>query len=341
MNKNLCMFIGFLLVGILGTFHEFFLSGFDKMPGTPVDARFINYILEHIYSWVFQIPQHYELFSPPFLYPMKNALFYSDTMLSVAPIYFVFRLFNEAFISYALTVISFFVLNYTAFYFILKHFKFKPLYSCLGALLYAFSLLNNIHIIHAQMLTQFFSLFAILCLLKVSKNNKHNTHLFVLFGLLIPCQFYSGFYLGYFTFVGFLFGLIICLFFKKSRRRIYIFFRRYYKQIITSFGLMVLLLTPLAVAYLSVEEARDFAESVQAMFLFSSFRNSNSILWGHSIDELFRYREVYVSSFGYVTLLVGFFGLFLFNKRFFILTFLIFLCLFQYNGISLVYIFMP
>ena len=104
---------------------------------------------------------------------------------------------------------------------------------------------------------------------------------------------------------------------------------------------MVLLLTHLAVAYLSVEEARDFAESVQAMFLFSSFRNSNSILWGHSIDELFRYREVYVSSFGYVTLLVGFFGLFLFNKRFFILTFLIFLCLFQYNGISLVYIFMP
>lgn len=322
-HKEIIYFIIFLFIGLVMFFHQFVSSGFDVMPGSLLDARLINYILEHIYSWVIGVENHRELFSMPFYYPMKNTLFLSDTFLSVAPIYIFYRLFFDPYHSYGFLVMTFVILNYVSFYFLLKKiFKIDIFYIALGAFLFTFSLINYFALLHPQMLTQFFTVFAFLCLLYVDEKNsaRKNYLLFIASAFLFGCQFYSSFYLGFFYYFGAILFSIVCIpvfiFSQNFREKVINFLKKYYKQILVAFCVFLILVIPLGYFYLQIKISRSIAEMYQPINVF----NSGSILWSHLITNL---SELYgpweKNNFGYFTLFFMGLGLFKFDKKFFVL----------------------
>ena len=72
-------------------FHPAIFSGFAQLQTDEGDTRFNHYILEHGYRWVRGDAFHSSLWDPPFFYPEKNVLAYSDTLFGVAPVYWVLR----------------------------------------------------------------------------------------------------------------------------------------------------------------------------------------------------------------------------------------------------------
>lgn len=321
-NKNILCFWGFLILGILIFFHQFIFSGFNKLPGSLMDARLINYILEHINSWVIGFQNHSDLFTMPFYYPVKNNLFFSDTFLSVAPIYIIYRFFLDPYISYGFFVMTLVILNYVSFYFLMKKIlKIDIFWICASAYLFAFSLISYFSFIHPQMLTQFFTIFGILCLVSVNQNNSKskNNFLFILSGILFGLQFYSSYYLGFFFYLSciilsFIF-LIFLPFSKKSRTKTFEYIKNNYIGLLLCLIAAVLLVTPLGYFYMQTGKTRTVQELYQAYNIFYS----GSIVWKYFIpNDYWLYSPWYKSNFGYFTLLIGILGLFKFNKKFII-----------------------
>ena len=251
----------FLFVGIFYLFGNIFTSGWDIIASGLVDGQLTNYILEHFYLIVTGGSQvHTQWWSLPIFYPMQNTLATTDTLFSVAPIYILYRSLTDYSMAYSMTIITFYILNFSVFYFILRRLNFSKALSSFGAFLYAFSYINKITEIHIQMTTQFFYLGAVLALLNVSKFNSRtkNLILFLVAGFLYACQFYSSFYLAFFIYYLTLLAMFISLFDKKLRKRLKIFILRYKKEIIASGLFAITLILPAVIIYLQTGITRDY-----------------------------------------------------------------------------------
>ena len=78
--------VGVLAVGLF--FRELLLSGFDRIPGDRIDARFLIGILEH---WRHVVLHGAPMGSPLFFAPLQGVLGYSEAMVLFAPPYIAFR----------------------------------------------------------------------------------------------------------------------------------------------------------------------------------------------------------------------------------------------------------
>src|SRR5271156_2661000 len=85
------MAIGVGVLGIIIAHHPMILSGFRRIQTDLADSRFIHYLLEHGYRWALREPVHRDFWSPPFFYPEPNAAAYSDALLGVGPVYWLWR----------------------------------------------------------------------------------------------------------------------------------------------------------------------------------------------------------------------------------------------------------
>lgn len=264
MNKKgvgMGYFYLFLFTGIFYFFGDIFLSNWDKIPGSIIDGNLINYILEHINLYVTGAnPLHSTLWNMPIFYPAQNVLAFSDSMLSIAPLYVLLRFVFDPYISFSMTVILICVLNYTLFYFILRRLGFSKLLSSFGSFLYAFSYVNKITIMHVQLIIHFFYLGAALSLLYVSKHNtkRKNYILFLLASSLYALGFYSSFYTGFWVTFVLLMAGIVCVINNKYRRSLKIFVLRYDREILISVILAFLILMPLAKMYISTGISRPY-----------------------------------------------------------------------------------
>jgi hypothetical protein len=182
------------------------LTGLGRIQTDPIDTRLINYLLEHSYRWLLQDPLHRSFWDPPFYAPARNVEAYSDTLLTVAPLYWVWRAIGlKPDTAFQLWMISGTVLNFVAANWLLRRvLKTGVAASAAGAFLFAFgaSRLNEIQ--HQQLYIHVFTIVAIGALaLAIAETERQGSRirgglLIGLSGLGIVAQLYASFYLGWF-----------------------------------------------------------------------------------------------------------------------------------------------
>jgi hypothetical protein len=89
--SRMVLAVGFGVLGVMMAHHPMILSGFRRIQTDLGDTRLIHYLLEHGYLWAQRDPEHLDFWSPPFFYPVKNVAAYSDLLLSVGPVYWLWR----------------------------------------------------------------------------------------------------------------------------------------------------------------------------------------------------------------------------------------------------------
>jgi hypothetical protein len=201
--------------GLLLAFGPVFASGFALVPGDLGDARLIHYLLEHGYRWLIRDPNHLDLWSPAFFYPLTNVAAYSDLLLSAVPFYGCWRLLGVApDTSFQLCLLTLVTLNFASMYlFLTRCLRLSAAPSALGAFLFAFSSPRLIHIVHLQLHIHFYSVLSLYALYRLFEGRTSagawpSVRWSFLFWLGIVGQLYGSFYLGWFLGL----GLVVCAF---------------------------------------------------------------------------------------------------------------------------------
>jgi hypothetical protein len=212
--------------GIAITFQPTLLSGFARLQNDPGDSRLNNYILEHHWLWLNGVPLHVNLWDPPFFYPKKNVLAYTDTLLSLAPLYWLWRVFGFApEISFTLWMITLCLLNYVLALGLLKRaIGVDWLSANFGAYIISFGNSRMAQLSHQQLISHAYILLAILSLVMIFRHNSHTQSpirirtCIMAFFVCFAAQFYASYYQGYFLFLVVLIGCIWGVALKRFRQ---------------------------------------------------------------------------------------------------------------------------
>ena len=338
MVKKYFYFILFLIFGLVIFFWHTAVTGFDLMPGNAGDASLINYILEHFWLWLNQVPQHQSLWDMPFFYPYKNTLAFSDVMLGGALFYVPIRIFvKNPFTALQIWVGIMCILNYTTFYMLLRRFKYSDLSSAIGAFIFSFSIMRYFKMNHLNYYIHYATILSLLCFSYI----KQNKHIAIGgFFAFLSLQFWSVYTLGYMFCFTVLCGAIISMFFKNTRFLILNFLKTYYKELILYGTLFIISLIPLAKHYLMLGTTRPWDEVFYHFMNFSVwFRNisllDNAILLKY-LPVITQHEET-CGGIGLITMIFAGFGLWRFEKYrtqiFITIIFLMLLCV-QYGNFS-------
>lgn len=191
--------------GMALAFRATLLSGFARVQGEPIDTRLIAYILEHGYRWLAQRPTHERLWSPPVFFPAPNTLPYSDTLLTVAPVYWVLRWVGlapeTALQGWAIAMAT---LTYAAGYLLLRRVGgVSGVAAALGALLLAFGGVRIAQFRHAQLIPHVYTIVALFALSRLLASPpggprvRHRWGWPVLLVAGVVAQLYASFYYGW------------------------------------------------------------------------------------------------------------------------------------------------
>lgn len=132
------MVVGAWLLGALVFFYAQWTSGFNRIMGNTGDARLIVYLNEHWYL-VLRGAQPWR--SPPFFYPTKGVLGYTDT-------FFLWQLFSvpfrvlgaDPFLAFQLTIVALSLLGFVSFVVLVRWIFRAPLAAAIvGALVFTFA----------------------------------------------------------------------------------------------------------------------------------------------------------------------------------------------------------
>jgi hypothetical protein len=247
-------------LGIGCFFNHTIRSGFELIQGDLGDTRLINFILEHSYRWLLQIPPHTSFFDPPVFYPQLNVSAYTDLLLGVAPFYWPWRILGFAPDSaYQLWMIVLASFNFVATYTLLKRF-----YSCgviassTAAMIFAFSTAQFSHLSQQQLTPLFFVLISLMAILTVfrriedvdAKAGKVRRAAILVAGLSWAFQFYTSFYLFFFMSLVSISALGWGLLVPDWRRELLLLIRKHYLCLAIVLLTTVLLLSPALFHYL-------------------------------------------------------------------------------------------
>ena len=243
-------------LGVLLVHHPMLLSGLRRMQVNLGDTRFNNYILEHDYLWFRGEADHADFWNCPFFYPAPNVAAYSDILLSVAPVYGVFRLLGAPpDTAFQLWMIACSALNYVAgFHLLHRRFRLGIAAASVGAFVFAFGAPRINQLGHQQLLPQFMTLVTIDALLGlfdgVARSPGRRAWLWIAAMLGVVTQLYAGFYLGYFFLLGLGIATALAFSWQPSRRALLTTIRRDVWLILVSGIVGGLLLRPMLAHYL-------------------------------------------------------------------------------------------
>jgi hypothetical protein len=246
------------LVGIVFANHPMLFSGFRRVQIRHEDPRLINYLLEHGYLWLRGHALHRDLWSPPFFYPARGVLAYSDTLLGTAPLYWSLRLAQiPPDTAFQLWLMACFAINYLAFFILLRQaFSLGRGPSALGAFLFAFAAPRVSDVGHPQLLPHFFSIVAILAVSRILDGRRRTwwarAALWTAAGLAVVAQFYASVYMGWFLIFGGTVALLIGLMDRSCRRALMTVVGRDALVLVVTAILPIVLIAPLALRYLEV-----------------------------------------------------------------------------------------
>ncbi|HZW32099.1 MAG TPA: hypothetical protein VFF52_15410, partial [Isosphaeraceae bacterium] len=154
--------------------------------------------------WIKGEPAHRSYWDIPIFYPARNIAAHSDTLLTVAPLYWGYRVLgflpDTAFQLWMLTVS---VLNYLAGYWLLRDgFRRGVPGSIGGAFLFAFAAARVNEVEHQQLAPQFYTVATLMALLRIFRDRPRPPAAafawWSIAGLSLAAQFYTSFYLGWF-----------------------------------------------------------------------------------------------------------------------------------------------
>jgi hypothetical protein len=125
-----------------------------SMPGSVVDGRFINYVLEHFNRWLQGLDGSY--WSAAFFYPYAWTTAFSNNLLGSAPLYALFRglgLSRES--AFQAWYIFSFAIDYAACVYVAIRLRFSPLATAFAAFFFTFGLPALAQETHAQFTYRF------------------------------------------------------------------------------------------------------------------------------------------------------------------------------------------
>lgn len=256
----------FLTVGLFLTFYPTLLSGFSHVQTDPGDSRSINFRLEHTFLWLTDDTGNIGLWDPPIFYPTKGVLAYSDTLLTLAPLYWIWRYFGFApQVSFSLWMMTLCILNYAlAMLLFQRGLGVSLVAASLGAYVVAFGNCRIAQLGHQQLLSHAFVLAAIYALVRVfgpilptkadaKLPGKTARKAWIgAFFLFFTAQFYAGYYTGYFLFLVVLIAAIWAVCIRPFRKRLLAVLVADWRTIGCCSIMSAVLLIPLGYRYLGV-----------------------------------------------------------------------------------------
>ena len=161
-------------VGLLVMAWPTFASGFQRVQGGLGDSRLVNFTLEHSYRWLMGMPLAEDLWSPPIFFPVQNVAAYTDLMLGVAPLYWIWRWFGcDPHTAYQLWMLICWSLNFAACFLVLhRGLRLHPFGASAGAYLFAFASPRYMSMAHQQLVPQFWLVAALAGLIAIFKGGE-------------------------------------------------------------------------------------------------------------------------------------------------------------------------
>ena len=144
-----------IAVAVAAAFYLWRLIGpFDRFPGTTIDARFNQVVLEHLWLWV--SGQADSLADPAFFYPYRGVLYLSDTHFGSGWLYTIFRALGAPReIAFDLWFVAGMASTFAAAAYAFRRFGLPAAGAAVGALVFAFSLPMLAQDTHAQLVYRF------------------------------------------------------------------------------------------------------------------------------------------------------------------------------------------
>ncbi len=245
----------FLLFGLVLFFGKIFINNFHFFFADEADGTLHIYLLEHNYLFLRQQFPHLSLFNPPFFYPNTNVLFYTDPYITITPIYAFFRQFFNETTSFSSLLIFTVILNYFSLFFLLKNkLNLNFLASSTGAYLFTFSVFNYIQITHehhTQLIYTFFIIISLYSILSIKKQNSVYKNIFWanMFYINIVLSVYNSFAITWYYCFALIIYFLSMLIFRKTRKRLIIFLKRFGLLLIINIVPSLIILTPLIYKY--------------------------------------------------------------------------------------------
>jgi hypothetical protein len=255
---TLLLVLGFGVAGLLMAHHPMFFSKFQRIQTDLKDSRLNHYILEHGYLWLRGAPGHTAFWNMPFFHPVPNTAAYSDILLSVGPVYWLWR-FGGATpeLAFGWWMISVSLLNYAAGILLFrKGLQLDWLPTSAAAFLVAFGAPRLNQIEHQQLLPCFYLLLASYALAWLFSNlfapwwQRGTYWLLAVTGSVL--QLYNGFYLAWFFMAGLGFAAVAGLLLRSSRGIMLDLVKRDRWAILGACGVGLIVLAPLVQHYLPV-----------------------------------------------------------------------------------------
>jgi hypothetical protein len=214
MNKVRAIPAGAGVFGLILTLRTLIFSGFRLVPGDPGDTRFVELMMEYSYRWLAGRQGARPYWDLPVFYPVKNALAYSETMLGVAPFYWLWRALGigpDA--SYALWLIVMLAATFAAGYLLFRRgLRLGEPAAAASAWLLAFGSPRIAQLNHPQLTPVFWGVLAVYAAVRAWREPGPRPWVWPwVFGGAMALQFYTGFYLGSFFAIGTVLALMITL----------------------------------------------------------------------------------------------------------------------------------
>jgi hypothetical protein len=271
-------------LGLVFLFHPMLRAGFGRIPGDLGDARFNHYLLEHSWLWLLRRPDHAAFWDLPIFHPERNVLAYSDVMVSAAPPYWAARLLSlDGAAAYQLWFLVWAALDYLGGFLLLRRLaRLAPLPAAVGAFVFAYGGARAIHLTHAQLLPQAFSLVCLAGLAALVTRREPRPGAALMAGLAAAAQLWAGFYLGFFLACGVALCLLAALPFSDTRAEVVAAARRNAAGLLAAAVVTLLALAPLVWHYraaAAVLPARPYEHTWGMIPAFDSWLRMGPASW--------------------------------------------------------------
>jgi hypothetical protein len=188
--------LGIAALGLLGIVLIVFPTiTHGMMPGDLADARFNEYVLEHLYRWI--AGKTASFWSADFFYPFPLTIAFSDSHLGEGWVFVALRGLGfdreDAFRGWYLVG---FIVNFAACAFVLRRLGYSALATGAGAFLFTFGLPITAQESHAQLIYRFGVPLSVLGLIEFGGNRRLGPLAALVFWTV--WQFYCSIYVGYF-----------------------------------------------------------------------------------------------------------------------------------------------
>ncbi len=327
----------FCALAILLAHHPMILSRMRLIQSDPGDTRLNNYFLEHSYRWVCRASLHSKFWDAPFFHPSPNTMAYSDTLLTLAPLYWPWRAVGfEPDTSMQLWMICLTLVNWATFYLLLRiHFRTGLLPSAIASVLFSAGNSRLAQLEHQQTFSHVFVVLVLFSVLSLFRQHRAEASAAARGGALrvlalcslsfgVVAQLYAGFYNGFFLVLALATALLVGLAIPALRGQILATAKASWKPASLCAVAVALMLAPLVWHYWAaargvglrpLEEVETMLPRVQSWFFMGSGNLWYGKLAGWSIFRRLPMRHEHAIGLGLLSTTVAVSGFVMGRKR--------------------------